>query len=182
MNDKSIFRSTTILSVRLGNEVALGGDGQVTMNNTIVKHKASKVRRLSDGNVIVGFAGAAADGFALMERFEGKLEEFSGNLQRAAAEMGKDWRTDKYLRRLEAVMAVCDVSHSLLISGTGDVVEPDDGILSAGSGGPYALSAARALLAHSDLSARAIVEESLKIASSICIFTNDNLTIETLET
>jgi ATP-dependent HslUV protease subunit HslV len=180
MEPKTMFRSTTILAVRRGAQVALGGDGQVTMNNTIVKHKASKVRRLGDGDVLIGFAGAAADGFTLMERFEGKLKEFRGDLQRAAVEMAKDWRSDKYLRRLEAIMAVCDKDHSLLLSGTGDVVEPDDGILSAGSGGPFALSAARALLAHSDLSAREIVEQSLKIAAGICIYTNENLTIETL--
>jgi len=150
------FRSTTIVGVRRDGDVALGGDGQVTMNNTIVKHRAAKVRRLADGNVLIGFAGAAADGFALMERFEAKLKEFQDNLPRAAVELAKDWRTDKYLRRLEAVMGACDKHHSLLISGTGDVVEPDDGILSAGSGGPFALAAARALLNHSKLSVRDI--------------------------
>jgi len=174
------FHSTTIVGVRREGQVALGGDGQVTMNNTIVKHGAAKVRRLADGNVLIGFAGAAADGFALMERFEAKLKEFQDNLPRAAVELAKDWRTDKYLRRLEAVMAACDQDHSLLISGTGDVVEPDDGILSAGSGGPFALAAARALLNHSDLSARDIVEQSLQIAAGVCVYTNDHVTIETL--
>ena len=174
------FRSTTIVGVRRDGQVAIGSDGQVTMNNTIVKHQASKIRRLANGDVMVGFAGAAADGFALMERLEAKLKEFAGNLPRAAVELAKDWRTDKYLRRREAVMAACDKDHSLLISGTGDVVEPDDGILSAGSGGPFALAAARGLLNHSALTARDIVEQSLQIAASICVFTNECTTIETL--
>ena len=178
--EDQVFVGTTIVSVRRNDTVALGGDGQVTLGNTIVKHKTSKVRRALDGKVLVGFAGAAADSLALLERFEGKLEQFHGNLPRAAVELAKEWRTDKYLRRLEALLAVCDKEHSLLISGTGEVIEPDDGIIAIGSGGPYALAAARALTECSDLGPKDIVERALKIAASICVYTNDQITVETL--
>jgi ATP-dependent HslUV protease subunit HslV len=161
--------------------VALGGDGQVTLSNTIVKHHATKIRRLADGKVLAGFAGGAADAITLFERFDAKLSEYKANLQRAAVELAKDWRTDKYLRRLEALLAVCDSTQSLLLSGTGEIVEPDDGIVAIGSGGPYALAAARALIKHSDLSAEEIVRESLLTAASICIHTNEHITVETLD-
>ena len=170
-----IIRCTTIVSVRHGAKVALGGDGQVTMGDTVMKHKAVKVRTLYEDKVIAGFSGTTADAFALFEKFEAKLEQYHGNLPRASVELAKDWRTDKVLRRLEALLAVADKSHSLIISGNGDVVEPDDGILGIGSGGPYAIAAARALVAHSKLSASEIVKESLKIASEICIYTNINI-------
>jgi ATP-dependent HslUV protease subunit HslV len=176
----TVFKGTTILSVRHNDQVAMGCDGQVSMGNTIVKKKASKVRKLADGKVLAGFAGASADAFALFERFEGKLEEFRGNLPRAAVELTKLWRTDKYLRRLEALLAVSDSEHSLLISGTGEVVEPDDGVLAIGSGGPYALAAARALVNHSSLNAEQIVHESVRIASTICVYTNDQIEVQTL--
>ncbi len=158
----------------------MGGDGQVTMGDIILKGKARKVRRLYEGKVIAGFAGATADAITLLERFEGKLEEYRGNLLRAAVEMAKDWRTDKVLRRLEALLVVMNKEKLLLISGTGDVVEPDDSVVAVGSGGAYALAAAKALMAHSDLSAEEIVREALKIASSMCIYTNDNFIIERL--
>jgi ATP-dependent HslUV protease subunit HslV len=158
----------------------MGCDGQVSMGNTIVKEKASKIRKLAEGKVLAGFAGASADAFALFERFEGKLEEFRGNLPRAAVELTKLWRTDKYLRRLEALLAVADKDHSLLISGTGEIVEPDDGMLAIGSGGSYALSAARALISHSSLNAEDIVRESVQIASTICVYTNDEIEVQTL--
>jgi ATP-dependent HslUV protease subunit HslV len=176
-----LFQSTTVLSVRHKGEVALGGDGQVTIGNTIVKHHATKIRRLAEGKVLAGFAGAAADAITLFERFEAKLSQYKGNLQRAAVELAKDWRTDKYLRRLEALLAVCDATHSLLLSGTGEIVEPDDGIIAIGSGGPYALAAARALIKHSNLSAEEIVRESLLTAAAICIYTNEQITVETLQ-
>jgi len=172
-----IVRSTTILSVRREKEVALGGDGQITFGDTVMKSRASKVRRMKDGRILSGFAGAAADGITLFEKFEEKLERWPTNLPRAAIELAKDWRSDKVLRRLEALLAVCDASHSLLISGTGDVIEPDDGILAIGSGGPFALAAARALVAETDLGARAIVERALGVAGEICVFSNTNLTI-----
>ena len=175
-----MFRSTTVISVRHKGEVALGGDGQVTLSNTIMKQQAVKIRRLSDGKVLAGFAGAAADAITLFERFDAKLSQYKANLQRAAVELAKDWRTDKYLRRLEALLAICDSEHSLLLSGTGEIIEPDDGIIAIGSGGPYAMAAARALVKHSDLSAEEIVRESLLMASSICIYTNDNITVETI--
>ena len=175
-----MFEGTTILSVRHNGQVAMGGDGQVSMGNTIVKEKASKIRKLAEGKVLAGFAGASADAFALFERFEGKLEEFRGNLPRAAVELTKLWRTDKYLRRLEALLAVADKDHSLLISGTGEIVEPDDGMLAIGSGGSYALSAARALISHSSLNAEDIVRESVQIASTICVYTNDEIEVQTL--
>jgi len=171
------FRGTTILGVRRDGHVALGGDGQVTMGDTVMKSRASKVRRLKSGTVIAGFAGAAADALALFDKFEEKIERYPGNLTRAAVELAKDWRSDRVLRHLDAQLAVCDLEHSLLISGTGDVIEPDDSILAIGSGGPYALAAARALLDHTDLNARTIVEHALTIAGEICIHSNTNLTI-----
>lgn len=158
--------------------MAIGGDGQVTFGNTVMKHGAKKVRRIYDGKVLAGFAGAAADAFALFEKFETKLEEFHGNLPRAAVELAKEWRLDRALRRLEALLVVADKSHLLVISGSGDVIEPDDGVVAVGSGGPYALAAARALERHTDLSCRDIVEEALKIAASICIYTNEEITCE----
>lgn len=176
-----MFRATTVVSVRHKGAVALGGDGQVTLSDTIVKHQATKIRRLADGKVLAGFAGAAADAITLFERFDAKLSQHGANLQRAAVELAKDWRTDKYLRRLEALLVVCDSTYTLLLSGTGEIVEPDDGIIAIGSGGPYALSAARALVKHSDLSAEQIARESLLAAASICVYTNENITVETLE-
>ena len=175
-----MFKATTVISVRHKGVIALGGDGQVTLSDTIVKHHATKIRRLSDGKVLAGFAGSAADAITLFERFDAKLSQYKSNLQRAAVELAKDWRTDKYLRRLEALLAVCDSTHSLLLSGTGEIVEPDDGIIAIGSGGPYALAAARALIKHSDLSAEEIVREALLVAASICVYTNENVTVETL--
>ncbi len=174
-------RSTTVIAIRHQGQVAVGGDGQVTLGETVMKHGARKVRRMHNDKVIAGFAGSAADGIALFDRLEAKLKEFQGDLRRAAVELAKDWRTDRALRRLEALLVVVDQKNSLLLSGTGDVIEPDDGILAIGSGGSYALAAARALLKHSSLSARDIVEESLTIASSICVYTNDNIHIEELE-
>jgi len=173
-------RSTTMLSVRRDEQVALGGDGQVTLGATVAKHDAVKVRRLGGGKVLTGFAGSAADAFALMERFEKKLSEFPDNTRRAAIELAKEWRTDRVLRRLEAMLAVADKSVSLMISGAGDVIEPSDGIIAIGSGGPYAMSAAKALLAHSSLNATQIVEMALKIAGEVCIYTNTNIKVETL--
>jgi ATP-dependent HslUV protease subunit HslV len=174
--------STTILSVRRAGQVIVAGDGQVTLGNTVVKGGARKVRRLGEGgaNAIAGFAGSAADGIALFERLDGKLREHRGNLRRAAVELAKEWRTDRALRRLEAMIVVADAESTYLISGSGDVIEPDDGLVAIGSGGPYALSAARALLKHSELSARAIAEAALEIAADICIYTNRNITIEEL--
>lgn len=173
-----MFRATTVVAVRQGDRVAIGGDGQVTVGNTVMKHGAKKVRRIHDGKVLAGFAGAAADAFALFEKFETKLEEFRGNLPRAAVELAKEWRLDRALRRLEALLVVADKSHLLVISGSGDVIEPDDGVVAVGSGGPYALAAARALVRHTDLPCRDIVEEALKIAASICIYTNEQITCE----
>ena len=174
------FHGTTILSVRRGDKVVIGGDGQVTLGNTIMKSNARKVRRLYDGSVIAGFAGGTADAFTLFERFESKLEKHSGNLVRAAVEMAKDWRTDRVLRRLEALLSVADKQSSLIITGNGDVIEPEDNLIAIGSGGPFAQSAARALMANTKLSAREIVEKSLSIAADICIYTNHNFTIEEL--
>jgi ATP-dependent HslUV protease subunit HslV len=174
-------KSTTILSVRRDGQVALGGDGQVTLGNIVAKHDAVKVRRLAGGRVLAGFAGSAADAFALLERFEKKLAEFPDNTRRAVIELAKEWRTDRVLRRLEAMLAVADRSTSLIVSGAGDVIEPTDGILGIGSGGAFALSAAKALLANSKLSAKEIVEASLKIAGEVCIYTNGNIRVETLE-
>ena len=173
---------TTILSVRRGNSVVLGGDGQVSLGNTVMKGNARKVRRLHRDQVIAGFAGGTADAFTLFERFEGKLEKHSGQLVRAAVEMAKDWRTDRYLRRLEALLIVADREASLMISGNGDVMEPEpNGVLAIGSGGNFASAAARALVENTELSARDIVEKSLHVAADICIYTNHNLTIETLD-
>lgn len=172
------FEGTTILSVRKGNSVVIGGDGQVTMGDTVMKGNARKVRRLYKESVIAGFAGGTADGFTLVERFEGKLEKHQGNLVLAAVELAKDWRTDRALRRLEALLVVADKNNSLVITGNGDVVEPNEGIMAIGSGGNYAKSAAMALLRHTDLSARDIVESGLMIAGDICIYTNHERTIE----
>ena len=174
------FHATTVVCVRKDGKVAMGGDGQVTVGSTIMKDKAAKVRRLADGRVLAGFAGSVADAFTLFERFEGKLSQFNNNLVRAAVELGKEWRTDKYLRQLEALLAVADAEKSLLLSGGGEIIEPDDGVLAIGSGGPYALAAARALLGHTDLDAEGVVRESLTIAASICIYTNTNITVESL--
>ena len=174
------WRSTTILSVRKGGEVVVAGDGQVTMGATVMKSNARKVRRLGKGDVIAGFAGATADAFALFERLEAKIDQHPGNLARACVELAKDWRTDRYLRRLEALMAVADAKTSLILSGTGDVVEPEDGLIGIGSGGPFALAAARAL-APLDLSAEEIARRAMKIAADICIYTNDNVVIESLK-
>ncbi len=176
----SAVRATTVLSVRHRGQVAIGGDGQVSIGNTIVKAGAHKVRKLHHDRIVAGFAGAAADAFTLFSRFESKLEEHRGNLPRAAVELAKDWRADRVLRRLEALLAVSDQEHSFIISGTGDLIEPDDGLIGIGSGGPFALAAARALIVHSDLDAKTIVGEAMKIAASICVFTNDRITIETL--
>ena len=174
------MHGTTILSVRRGEHVVIGGDGQVTLGETIMKGNARKVRRLYEDKVIAGFAGGTADAFTLFERFEGKLHKHQGNLLRSAVELAKDWRTDRMLRRLEALLAVADRSVSLVISGTGDVIEPEGGIMSIGSGGPYAKAAAVALLENTDMDARAIVERSLTIAADICIYTNHEVTIEEL--
>ncbi len=172
---------TTILSVRRGGKVVIGGDGQVSMGNTVMKGNARKVRRLYKGQVLAGFAGATADAFTLFERFEGKLEKHSGNLTRAAVELAKDWRTDRMLRRLEALLVVADKEASLILTGTGDVVEPEHSLMAIGSGGSYAQAAARAMLDTTDLSAREIVERGLSIAADICVYTNHNLVIEELD-
>ncbi len=174
------FHATTVLCVRRDDRVAMAGDGQVTVGTTIMKHGAAKVRRLYHGKVIAGFAGAAADAFALFARFEAKLDEFHGNMERAVVELAKDWRLDKYLRQLQALLIVANAERSYLVSGTGDVIQPDDGLLAIGSGGPYALAAARALVAHTTMSAEQVAEESLRIASEICIYTNDHITVEVL--
>jgi len=174
------IRGTTIIALKHNGKVAIAGDGQVSMGNTVMKEKARKVRRLYDGQVITGFAGATADALTLFEKFEGKLKEFNGNLPRAAVELAKDWRSDKILRRLEALLVVADKNNIFLISGTGDIIEPDDNIIGIGSGGPYALAAARALIKYTNLSAEEIARESLEIASTICIYTNKNIVVETL--
>jgi ATP-dependent HslUV protease subunit HslV len=174
------IRSTTVIGLTYKGKTVIGSDGQVTVGTTVMKHRAKKIRRLYNGRVLAGFAGAAADAFTLFTRFEDYLEKTRGNLERAAVELARDWRTDKYLRQLEALLAVLDGTTSLVISGTGEIVEPDDGILAIGSGGPYALAAARMLIRHSDLSAREIVEESLRAAAGICIYTNENISIEEL--
>ena len=178
MNNNEKFHGTTIVGVRRDNEVVVGGDGQVTLGNTIMKNNAKKVRRLYKDNVIAGFAGATADAFTLFEKFEGKLEKYSGHLTRSAVELAKDWRTDKILRNLEALLIVADKDVSLLISGNGDVIEPQDSIIAIGSGGSFAQAAAKALYDNTDLSGEEIVTKSLNIASDICIYTNSNLTIE----
>ena len=176
------YRGTTICSVRRGNTVVMGGDGQVTLGNTVMKSNARKVRRLYKNRVLAGFAGATADAFTLFERFEGKLEKHSGHLVRSAVEMAKDWRTDRALRRLEALLAIADGENSLLITGNGDVIEPEQGLIAIGSGGPFAQAAAMALLQNTELDAETITRQALGIAADICIYTNENLTIETLTT
>lgn len=178
--DKANWHSTTILAIRKGNDVVVAGDGQVSLGQTVMKSNAKKVRRLGDGSIVVGFAGATADAFTLFERLEAKLEAHPGQLTRACVELAKDWRTDKYLRKLEALMAVCDKETSLILSGTGDVVEPEDGIIGIGSGGNYALSAARALMEHSDMNAEDIAKAAMKIAGDICVYSNHNIVIEKL--
>lgn len=175
------YHGTTILSVRRGNQVAMGGDGQVTLGNIVVKASARKVRRLYNGQILAGFAGGTADAFTLFERFEAKLEKHQGNLLKSAVELAKDWRTDRMLRRLEAMLTVADTESSLIITGNGDVLEPEDGLLAIGSGGAYAQAAARALLDHTDLPPAEIVKQALVIAGDICIYTNQNHVIETLE-
>lgn len=174
------FRHTTILCVRHNGQVALAGDGQVTLGHAVVKHGARKIRKLHEGKVLAGFAGSAADAFSLFTRFDEKLEEFRGNLERASVELVKDWRTDKVLRRLEAQLVVANDSHIFLLSGTGDLIEPDDGLLAIGSGGPVALAAAKAMAAHSSLGAREIAAEAMKIAAAIDVYTNDTITLEVL--
>ena len=176
-----MFKGTTILSVRRGGKVVVVGDGQVSLGNTVMKSSARKVRRLSDGAVIVGFAGSTADAMTLYEKLEGKLKEYNGNLLRAAVELAKDWRSDKYLRRLEALLVAAYSQHTLIVSGTGDVVQPDEGIAAIGSGGSYALAAARGLMRHTDMDAREVAETSLRIAAEICVFTNDSLTLEEID-
>ena len=173
-------RSTTILGIRHKGASAMGGDGQVTFGDTVLKTRARKIRKMYDDTILVGFAGAAADALTLFEKFEGKLEQYKGNLSRSVVELAKEWRTDRYLRRLEAQLAVMDKQQCFLVSGTGDVIEPDDSIVALGSGGPYALAAARALVKHTKLNAKEIVEEAMKIAGSICIYTNTNIIIEEL--
>jgi len=174
------MQGTTIVMVRKDGAVAIAGDGQVTLGNTVVKHGAKKLRRLYDGKVLAGFAGSTADAFALFSRFEAKLEQFKGNLARAAVELAKEWRMDRALRHLEALLVVADQKNSFLISGTGDLIEADDGIIAVGSGGPFALSAARALMKHTTMNARQIAEEALRLAGEICIFTNDQISVEEL--
>lgn len=175
-----MFHATTILCVRKDGTVALAGDGQVSFGNTVMKHSARKIRTLHDGRILAGFAGSAADAFTLFEKFEGKLQEYRGNLTRAAVALAKDWRTDRVLRRLEALLVVADKESTLVISGAGDVIEPDDGIAAIGSGGPYALAAARALAENSSLSAAEIAEKAMRIAAGICIYTNDQIKLESL--
>ena len=178
MSEKIPFHGTTIIAVKKGNTLAIGGDGQVTHGNIVLKATAQKIRKLKGGSVLAGFAGSTADAFSLIERFEGKLDQYKGNLKRAAVELAKDWRTDKALRRLEAMLVAGDKEALILLTGQGDVVEPDDGIIGIGSGGSYGLAAARALAKHSTLTPRQIVEESLKEAAALCIYTNSNVTIE----
>lgn len=174
------IHATTILCVRREGQVAMAGDGQVTVGNTVMKHGASKVRRLYHDEILAGFAGSAADAFALFSRFEAKLDEYHGNLERAVVELAKDWRLDKYLRQLQAFLIVANRDRSYLLSGTGDLIQPDDGVLAIGSGGAFALAAARALVQHTSMSAEAVAHEAMRIASTICIYTNDHITVETL--
>ena len=176
--DQPLFHSTTIVAVRRDGRAAMAGDGQVSFGQTVMKGQARKVRRIADGTVVAGFAGATADAFTLLDRFEGKLKEYRGSLQRAAVELAKDWRTDRYLRRLEAMLIVMNADSTLLISGTGDVIEPDEGVIAIGSGGSYALAAARALIRNSDLSAADIARRSLEIAAEICVYTNHEIVVE----
>ena len=178
-SDRS-WRATTVVSVRHRGRVAMGGDGQVSLGPTIVKQTARKVRKVHHDRALAGFAGTAADAFTLFERFEAKLEEHRGNLRRAAVELAKEWRTDRVLRRLEALLAIADRDTSFILSGTGEVIEPDDGLIGIGSGGPYALAAARALIGHSDLDAKGVVTEAMRIAAGICVYTNDQITVEEL--
>lgn len=181
MEKRKKIRSTTVIGLIKNGKAVIGSDGQVTMGNTVMKHTTRKVRKIFNDKVLVGFAGATSDAFTLFEKFESKLEEYKGNLSRAAVELAKEWRTDKYLRRLEALLVVVDSEKALIVSGTGDVIEPDDGIAAIGSGGPYALVAARMLLKYSKLGAKEIVEESLNQAADICIYTNHNISIEELK-
>jgi len=174
------MHATTILSVRKGEQVVIAGDGQVTLGDTVMKHSATKVRTMYDGDVLAGFAGTSADAFTLFEKFEAKLEEYNGNMARSAVELAKEWRTDKMLRHLEALLIVCDSDQTLVISGTGDVIEPDEGITAIGSGGPYAQAAAFALVKHTEMSAKEIALEAMKIAANICIYTNDSISTEEL--
>ena len=178
--DDTVIHATTVICVRRDSQVAMAGDGQVTVGNTVMKHGAAKVRRLYHDKILSGFAGSAADAFALYGRFEAKLEEYRGNMERAVVELAKDWRMDKYLRQLQAMLIVANAERAYLISGTGDLIQPDDGILAIGSGGPFALSAARALMKHTQLSAAQIAEEAMRVAAEVCIYTNDHITVETL--
>ncbi|PYX53107.1 MAG: HslU--HslV peptidase proteolytic subunit [Acidobacteria bacterium] len=180
MKTKRLIRSTTVLSVRRDGHIVLAGDGQVTLGESVIKHTAKKIRRLYNEKILAGFAGSTADAFTLFSRFESKLEQYHGNLGRAAVELAKDWRTDKFLRHLEALLLVCDKEQTYLLSGQGDVIEPDTGIAAIGSGGPYAQAAAQALAQHTQLAARQIAEEAMKIAGKMCIYTNDAVTIEEL--
>ena len=179
-DNRNLWRGTTILSVRKGNRVVIAGDGQVSLGDTVIKANARKVRTIGDGSVIAGFAGATADAFTLFERLEAKLEQYPSQLTRACVEMAKDWRTDRYLRRLEAMMAVADKGVSLVLTGTGDVLEPEDGLIGIGSGGNYALSAARALIDRDDMDAEAVARKAMEIAADICVYTNSNVTLEAL--
>jgi ATP-dependent HslUV protease subunit HslV len=178
--EQPIIHATTVICVRRDGQVAMAGDGQVTVGNTVMKHGAAKVRRLYHDKILAGFAGSAADAFALFSRFEAKLEEYRGNMERSVVELAKDWRLDKYLRQLQAMLIVSNAERAYLISGTGDLIQPDDGILAIGSGGPYALAAARALVKHTSLGATDVAREAMHIAAAICIYTNDNITVETL--
>jgi len=175
-----MFHATTILCVRKNGKVAIGGDGQVSMGDTVLKHNAKKIRKMYNDRVVAGFAGATADAFTLFEKFEGKLESYRGNITRAAVELAKDWRTDKILRRLEALLIIADIEHTFILSGNGDVIEPEEGIAAIGSGGPYAQAAARALYENTEFGAKEIIDKSMKIASRICIYTNENVNIEEL--
>ena len=181
MSKGNVLRSTTIIGVRRDGMVAMAGDGQVTLGDTVMKQRARKIRRIYNEKVLAGFAGASADALALFEKFESRIEQYKGNLTRAVVELAKEWRTDKILRRLEALLVVMDKEHSFVISGNGEIIEPDDGIVAIGSGGGFALAAARALLGHSDLDSRAIAEEALGIAAGICVYTNEHVTVEVLE-
>ena len=174
------FHGTTIVAVKRGDSVAIAGDGQITLGSTVMKKTAVKLRRLKGGEVLSGFAGSTADALTLFDKFEAKLEQYRGNIKRAVVEMAKDWRTDKILRRLEALLLVVDVKHIFIVSGSGDVIEPEDGIAAIGSGGPYALAAARMLVRHTDLSSKEVAEEALRAAAEICIYTNDSITVESL--
>ena len=180
MTTKRLIRSTTVLSVRRNGKVVLAGDGQVTLGESVIKHSAKKIRRLYNDKIVAGFAGSTADAFTLFSRFEAKLEQYHGNLGRAAVELARDWRTDKFLRHLEALLLVCDKEQTFLLSGQGDVIEPDGAVAAIGSGGPYAQAAAQALSEHTELSAHQIAEEAMKIAGKMCIYTNDKVTIEEL--